>query len=117
MSKYKTLEYDLAMEGNNAALMSKIIASLLPTPQKGESSIIKDFTVMSKVDWTKKSQQETAEAAHKILKRIDDDNIGKGMFAQVLTDEIHCDGSNFSVPEYIKNAIFWVSSIDAAKEE
>ncbi|MBS9834200.1 AAA family ATPase [Vibrio parahaemolyticus] len=117
VSKYKTLEYDLAMEGNNAALMSQIIASLWPKPPKGESSIIKDFTAMSKVDWTKKTQQEVAEAAHKILKRIDDDNIGKGMFAQVLTDEIQCDGSNFTVPEYIKNAIFWASSIDVAKEE
>ncbi|MEZ8274195.1 ATP-dependent endonuclease [Vibrio splendidus] len=117
VSKYKTLEYDLAMEGNNAALMSKIIASLWPKPQKGESSIIKDFAAMSKVDWTKKTPQEIAEAAHKILKRIDDDNIGKGMFAQVLTDEIQCDGSNFTVPEYIKNAIFWASSIDVAKEE
>ncbi|EGR0377783.1 ATP-dependent nuclease [Vibrio cholerae] len=117
VSKYKTLEYDLAMEGNNAALMSKIIASLWPEPTKGESPIIKDFTAMSKVDWTKKTPQEIAEAAHKILTRIDDDNIGKGMFAQVLTDEIQCDGSNFTVPEYIKNAIFWASSIDVAKEE
>lgn len=42
------------MEGNNAALMSKIIASLWPKPQKGESEIINDFNIMSNIDWTKK---------------------------------------------------------------
>lgn len=69
VSKYKTLEYDLAMEGNNAALMSEIIASLWPKPTKMESPVIVEFTAMSKEDWTKKEPLEVAEAAHKILKK------------------------------------------------
>lgn len=117
VSKYKTLEYDLAMEGNNAALMSEIIASLWPKPKKTESEIIKEFTEMSKVDWTKKTSKDTALAAHKILKRIDDDNIGKGIFSQVLTDRILSKNFNFSVPEYIKSAIMWASSLDNTKED
>tara|TARA_B110000211_G_scaffold229531_1_gene287441 strand:- start:2103 stop:3962 length:1860 start_codon:yes stop_codon:yes gene_type:complete len=117
VSKYKTLEYDLAMEGNNAALMSGIIASLWPTPKENESPVIKEFTAMSKIDWTEKSPKEVAEAAHKILKRIDDDNIGKGMFAQVMTDKIQSEGFIFTVPEYIKNAILWASSLEVAEEE
>ena len=117
VSKYKTLEYDLAMEGNNAALISGIIASLWPTPKENESPVIKEFTAMSKIDWTEKSPKEVAEAAHKILKRIDDDNIGKGMFAQVMTDKIQSEGFIFTVPEYIKNAILWASSLEVAEEE
>jgi hypothetical protein len=104
------------MEGNNAALMSEVIASLWPKPKK-ESAIIKAFTKMSKIDWTKKSRKEVAEAAHKILKRIDDDNIGKGIFAQVMTDKIQNEGFIFTVPEYIKNAILWVSSLEVTEEE
>lgn len=116
VSKYKTLEYDLAMEGNNAALMSEVIAALWPKPKGKESSIIKEFTEMSKIDWTEKSPVKVAEAAHKILKRIDDDNIGKGMFAQVMTDKIKNEGFIFTVPEYIKNAILWASTLEVPEE-
>ncbi|MFQ2503001.1 ATP-dependent nuclease [Aeromonas caviae] len=112
VSKYKTLEYDLAMEGNNAALMSEIIASLWPKPISGKSPIIDEFTTMSSEDWTKKSQKEVAIAAHKILHRIDDDNIGKGMFAQIMTDKIQENPQKFSVPNYIRNAILWASSLN-----
>ncbi|HHQ4449239.1 TPA: ATP-dependent nuclease [Aeromonas hydrophila] len=112
VSKYKTLEYDLAMEGNNAALMSEIIASLWPKPISGKSPIIDEFTAMSSEDWTKKSQEEVAIAAHKILHRIDDDNIGKGMFAQIMTDKIQENPQKFSVPNYIRNAILWASSLN-----
>ncbi|THE59835.1 ATP-dependent nuclease [Vibrio parahaemolyticus] len=117
ISKYKTLEYDLAMEGNNASLMCEIIASLWPEPNKRKSTVITEFTEMSKQDWTKKQPHEVAEAAHKILKKIDNDNIGKGLFAQVLTDRIQLNGYDFSVPEYIKKAIMWASSVDFEEEE
>ncbi|WP_154115046.1 ATP-dependent nuclease [Vibrio cincinnatiensis] len=116
VSKYKTLEYDLAMEGNNAALMYEVIASLWPKPKKGESHIIQHCTALSKVDWTKKTPEDVAVAAHNILKRIDDDNIGKGLFAQVLTDKISANYSTFSVPTYIKNAILWASSVNVEEE-
>lgn len=110
--KYKTLEYDLAMEGNNAALMSGIIASLWPKPKTGSSSIIDEFSLMSQIDWRKKAPKEIAEAAHKILCRIDDDKIGKGIFSQVMTDRILKENADFTVPEYIGNAILWASSLD-----
>ncbi|WP_429054518.1 ATP-dependent nuclease [Aeromonas veronii] len=112
VSKYKTLEYDLAMEGNNAALMSEVIASLWPKPKTGSSTIINEFSLMSQIDWRKKTPKEIAEAAHKILYRIDDDKIGKGIFSQVMTDRILKESADFTVPEYIRNAIFWASSLD-----
>lgn len=117
VSEYKTLEYDLAMEGNNAALMSGVIASLWPKPKENESPVIKEFTAMSKIDWTEKSPKEVAGAAHKILKRIDDDNIGKGIFAQVMTNKIQSENYNFAIPEYIKHAILWASSLEVLEEE
>jgi len=112
VSKYKTLEYDLAMEGNNAALMSEVIASLWPKPKAGSSTIIDEFSLMSQINWRKKTPKEIAEAAHKILCRIDDDKIGKGMFSQVMTDRILKENTDFTVPEYIINAILWASSLD-----
>lgn len=114
VSKYKTLEYDLAMEGNNAALMSEVIASLWPKPKAGNSTIIEEFNLMSQIDWRKKTPKEIAETAHKILGRIDDDKIGKGMFSQVMTDRILKNPADFTVPDYIKNAILWASSLDGS---
>lgn len=100
------------MEGNNAALMSEVIASLWPKPKTGSSTIINEFSLMSQIDWRKKTPKEIAEAAHKILYRIDDDKIGKGIFSQVMTDRILKESADFTVPEYIRNAIFWASSLD-----
>ncbi|MBS4698666.1 MULTISPECIES: ATP-dependent endonuclease [Aeromonas] len=114
VSKYKTLEYDLAMEGNNAALMSEVIASLWPKPKAGNSTIIEEFNLMSQIDWRKKTPKEIAETAHKILGRIDDDKIGKGIFSQVMTDRILKNPADFTVPDYIKNAILWASSLDGS---
>ncbi|MFA0094554.1 ATP-dependent endonuclease [Vibrio splendidus] len=116
VSNYKTLEYDLAMEGNNAALMSEVIASLWPKPEKGTSKIIEHFTQLALIDWTKKPPEDVAVMAHNILKRIDDEKIGKGIFAQVLTEKIQREGRPFAVPRYIRDAILWASSIDVAEE-
>ncbi|MCL1064275.1 AAA family ATPase [Shewanella benthica] len=116
VSKYKTLEYDLAMEGNNAALMAEVIASLWPKPKKGHSPVIDEFNEMAKVDWTQQPPEKTALAANSILKRIDDDNIGKGMFAQVITDKIENGSVVFTVPSYIKNAVLWACSLDKVEE-
>lgn len=116
VSHYKTLEYDLAMEGNNAALMSEIIASLWPKPERRKSRIFEHFKQLASIDWTEKSPQDVAIMAHNILKRIDDDEIGKGLFAQVLAEKIQCEGRIFAVPEYIRDAILWASSADESEE-
>lgn len=116
VSKYKTLEYDLAMEGNNAALMAEILSSLWPKPKKGKSTVIDKLDEIALKDWTKQPIEDKASAAHEILKRIDDDNVGKGMFAQILTDRIEKKHLAFSVPIYIKDAILWACSLDKVKE-
>ncbi|MCS6211655.1 MULTISPECIES: ATP-dependent nuclease [Shewanella] len=115
VGKYKTLEYDLAMEGNNAAIMAKIVASLWPKPKKGKSTVAEELEQFSVIDWTKKTSEETANAANIILKRIDDDNVGKGIFAQILADQITKGNHPINVPEYIKQAILWACSLEQIK--
>ncbi|NOI82619.1 AAA family ATPase [Vibrio tubiashii] len=112
VSKYKTLEYDLAMEGNNAACMANLLVSLWPTKT---GKVHATLTQIGKTDWLKKSSKEKAVAAHEILKRIDDDQIGKGFFAQVLTDNIYSDKVKLDVPSYIKDAILWACKLDDGK--
>jgi putative ATP-dependent endonuclease of OLD family len=63
-----------------------------------------------KGDWTDKPSKDKAEAAHIILKRVDDDEIGKGQFAQVLADKIASSKVVIDVPEYIAEAIHWACS-------
>ena len=112
VSKYKTLEYDLAMEGNNAAVMAGILVSLWPKPKSGKSSVIESLEAISKEIWTKKTSEEISLVANEILNRIDNDNIGKGIFAQVLSDKINRGDLSLSVPDYIKRAVLWACSLD-----
>ena len=111
VSKYKTLEYDLAMEGNNAAIMAGVVSSLWPEPKSGTSTVIRELDRIANNDWLKKTSEEKSYAAHTILKRIDGDNVGKGIFAQVFADKVAKDGLVISVPEYIKHAILWSCSL------
>jgi putative ATP-dependent endonuclease of OLD family len=117
VSKYKTLEYDLAMEGNNAAVMAEILASLWPKPKTGSSLVFDELTRIASIDWLEKSSEEKSHAAYEILKRVDDANVGKGVFAQVLTDKIANGDCLIKIPEYIQKAIFWASSIECEAVE
>jgi hypothetical protein len=51
------------------------------------------------------------------LKRVDDDNIGKGYFAQVLADKISFREVELKVPQYLKDAILWACSLDKSSIE
>ncbi|EPN4987196.1 ATP-dependent nuclease [Vibrio alginolyticus] len=112
VSKYKTLEFDLAMEGNNAAVMANILVSLWPKPKSGKSQVIENLEAISKETWTEKTSEEVSLAANEILKRIDDDNIGKGIFAQILSDKINRGDLSLSVPDYIKRSVLWACSLE-----
>ena len=104
------------MEGKNAALMAEILSSLWPKPKKGNSPVIDKLNELAQIDWTKQPSKEKALAACEILKRIDDANVGKGMFAQVITDKIENKAIAFSVPSYIKDAVLWACSLDKIEE-
>ncbi|OCH39208.1 ATP-dependent nuclease [Aliivibrio fischeri] len=117
VSKYKTLEYDLAMEGNNVALMAEVVASLWPKPKTRNSTVIETLNQIVGQDWTTKTSEEKSVSAHEILKRIDDDKVGKGIFAQVFTDKIEKEKLSISVPKYIEDAILWACSLEKIGEQ
>lgn len=117
VSKYKTLEYDLAMEGNNVAIMAEVVASLWPKPKTGNSDVIDTLNQIAGQEWTTKTSEEKSVSAHEILKRIDDVKVGKGIFAQVFTDKIEKEKLNISVPKYIEDAILWSCSLEKTEEQ
>ena len=117
VSKYKTLEYDLAMEGNNVALMAEVVASLWPKPKTGNSDVIDTLNQIAGQEWTTKTSEEKSVSAHEILKRIDDVKVGKGIFAQVFTDKIEKEKLSISVPKYIEDAILWACSLEKTGEQ
>ena len=110
---YKTLEYDLAMEEDNAKVMAKIIYDLWPS----EGTVKKGLKTIYEADYLKITPENKADYAFEILKRIDDDNIGKGYFAQVLADKISLGEVELKVPQYLEDAILWACSLDKSSIE
>lgn len=113
-AKFKTLEYDLAMESSNAKEMAKVLIELWPSKtgdvKNGLQVIIDD-------DYLKITPERKANHAFEILKRVDDKNIGKGYFAQVLADKISSGVVQLKVPQYLEDAILWACSLDKSSIE
>jgi predicted ATP-dependent endonuclease of OLD family len=97
----KTFEYDLAMEGNNIRTMAAVLRDHWPI-----AGTVKDEIGKLVKDWTNATEAEKADAAFKLLTRIEDRNMGKGMFAQLLAEHIS-KGNTVAIPEYIKKAVIW----------
>lgn len=112
VSKYKTLEYDLAMEGNNIAIMSSVLYEIWPTDGDIKKQIKEIVDV--KDDWSQKKPIERAFIANKLLQYIENNDLGKGYFAQSLSDKISKNAVEFKTPDYIKNAILWACSEEEA---
>lgn len=114
VAKFKTLEYDLAMESNNAKEMAKVLIELWPSKtgdvKNGLQVIIDD-------DYSEITSEQKANHAFEILKRVDDKNIGKGYFAQVLADRISSEEIKLQVPQYLEDAILWACSVDKSSIE
>lgn len=102
VGKYKTFEFDLAMEGDNYKLMLETLTKLWPSEGKIKEELINWLKKDLKNDLNKKK-----EIARIILKRIEESRIGKGYFSQVLAEKIIAH-NNFFIPEYIRKAIIWV---------
>lgn len=113
VAKFKTLEYDLAMEEHNAKEMAKILVELWPT----EGSVKKGLQGIIDLDFSAITSEQKAGYAFEILKRVDDDNIGKGYFAQVLADKISLGEVELKVPQYLEDAILWACSLDKSSIE
>ena len=102
----KTFEYDLAMEGANLNLMVSILAKVWPS-DKG--SVYQELTVLASTQWeTVTDELAKADAAYIVLRRIEDDCVGKGFYAQSLAARLEKDRSiPFAIPDYIAKAVLW----------
>jgi len=106
---YKTFEYDLAMESNNIPAIANVLLAAWPTNGKKKEKLTDLSNVVK--DWSKAPPAEKACAAFDLLALIDSDDIGKGMFAQLLADAMHDGTVTLTVPKYIQDAVHWACRI------
>ncbi|MBS5913486.1 AAA family ATPase [Paenibacillus macerans] len=124
-SPLKTFEYDLAIEGNTSQ-MAKVLHDLWPLEGTVKGHCM---TICSRNNQYPENAQLLKEDAEYIFKHIDVDEVGKGIYAQELTNYLelqinrHMDSINETrsnlidvytkiselmvIPEYIKRAIIW----------
>ena len=103
-NELKTFEYDLAMAGENMALMLTVAATV--NTSNGHHQIAAALTAKAGEDWkVDDNWPRRADAAAELLRRIAD---RKGEFAQVLAEKLAEQvAPSFTVPEYIIRAIAW----------
>jgi len=100
----KTFEYDLAMEGGNLDPMLRVLLKLWP-----DNGRVKDrLKGLAQQKWNDASDEQCkATAAGRVLMAIENERIGKGIFAQRLAAQLYDNDVAFAVPAYIANAVLW----------
>jgi putative ATP-dependent endonuclease of the OLD family len=97
----KTFEYDLGMEGKNLQVLFQIIEEDYIN-NTSEKELAKGY---SEKDWIKVNEEEKADVCKLLLEKIQKK---KGEFSQKLAYKLSKNPTlEFSVPEYIKDAILW----------
>lgn len=99
VSPLKTFEYDLATY--NPKLLATVLRSIWPTT-KGTVCAELDEIIGREAKY--KDLSLLAKDAECIYRRIENGEIGKGVFAHALAEKITDD---FIVPDYISNAVLW----------
>lgn len=105
ISPLKTFEYDLAMN-NNFSLMAEVIKSGWLNEDIEHSPVIKRCLEIQNKDNQYNNDEDRKEDAKFILKHIDHNKLGKGIFSQLLSEKIES-GRKITVPNYIQKAIIW----------
>ena len=99
----KTFEFDLALEGNNLAIMNLALENITET----DGDIKKRARIAKSMDWRSTTSCEKIVEALLLLKRIEKK---KGEFAQELAMLLKSeDEPDFEVPSYIRDAILYVT--------
>lgn len=102
----KTFEYDMALEDRkNAKYMIEIILDNLDTDGPIKTKM-ENYSILIDED----KEIENNVMAYEILKQLDSNYIGKGLFAQLLLEKID-DNNEFVVPKYIRDSINFVLDI------
>ncbi|MGS0741919.1 ATP-dependent nuclease [Glaciimonas sp. GG7] len=107
---YKTFEYDCALEENNIRVMAKVMHDSWPTNGRNKARLLALSDLA--VDWTEKDDSERANAAFELLNFIENDDMGKGLFAQLLADVLENDRISLAVPAYITGAVKWSCGLE-----
>jgi predicted ATP-dependent endonuclease of OLD family len=102
--KYKTFEYDIAMEGANLQTMFAVAADLWPTR---EGTVAPGLRANAELDFGGMTSLERAGYAANLLDRIDSKEIGKGIYAQAFAEALEKFEGDFEVPACIRDAILW----------
>jgi predicted ATP-dependent endonuclease of OLD family len=100
--RFKTFEFDLALEGDNRKHMLEVLMQLWPS----EGSVKKEIALLLKTS-EQADPTRKARIASILLKRVEDTRVGKGYFAQALARHLSESNIAFSVPEYIGKAVIW----------
>jgi hypothetical protein len=93
------------MEGNNIPAIAKVLHGAWPTDgpnKKRLAALSNDAT-----DWNTANASDKANAAFELLELLDGNEIGKGLFAQLLADDIASSKLVLTVPQYIQDAVHW----------
>lgn len=106
VASLKTFEYDLAMCGN-FALMAEVIKEGWQAGDESKSGVKAECKKISnkKNEYAGDNEARRKDAKY-IYEHIDSDELGKGIFSQMLLEKIE-QGMEVKVPNYIKKAIIW----------
>ncbi|MCF5196438.1 ATP-dependent nuclease [Pseudomonas syringae] len=107
--KYKTFEYDIAMEGANLQMMLSVAADLWPAQ---DGTVAPELREKAKLTFDEMKSPERAGHAAELLYRIDSTSIGKGIYAQAFAEELEKQEGIFVVPAYIRDAILWACGLE-----
>lgn len=113
---YKTFEYDLGLYTKNLRVMIEVFLELLET----DGDVRKEFqgyqTELNKKESFKQSYLK--EISYELLMKIESTSIGKGLFAQELSEKIEKILPNqFIIPPYIKEAAAYLFEIEVSDFE
>lgn len=106
VASLKTFEYDLAMCGN-FALMAEVIKEGWQTGDENRNGVKAECKKIidknNEYDGDNESRRKDAKYTYE---HIDSDELGKGIFSQLLLEKIE-QGKEVKIPSYIKKAIIW----------
>lgn len=106
VASLKTFEYDLAMCGN-FALMAEVIKEGWQTGDENRSGVKAECKkIIDKNNEYDGDNESRRKDAKYIYEHIDSDELGKGIFSQLLLEKIE-QGKEVKIPSYIKKAIIW----------
>lgn len=108
----KTFEYDMALvDKKNAKYMIEIILDNLDTDGSVRTNMENYLTLIEE-----DGEIENNVMAYEILKQLDSNYIGKGLFAQLLLEKID-NNNEFVVPKYIRDSIDFVLDISEGSDD